>query len=89
MATRSRNADRLREELVILAAACPCTRSNPSSCPLHEVRKLEAGAIIDWLDRLSAEEKAYLAQYHECCMMLQLDRAGAGGRGPPADQGTT
>ena len=64
----------MREQLVILAVECPYTKSNPSTCPLHEVRKLKPTAIIDWLDALSGEEKEFLTQYHQCCLMTRWGR---------------
>jgi hypothetical protein len=72
-AKTGRDADRMREQLVALAAECPYTGSNPSGCPLHEVRKLEPARIIDWLDGLSGEEKDFLTLYHQCCLVTKLE----------------
>lgn len=70
----SRDVDRLREQLVVLAVECPYTKSNPDSCPLHEVRKMEPAAIIDWLDGLNREEQDFVALYHECCLVTKWEQ---------------
>ena len=70
----------LREQLVSLAVCCPHTRSNPSVCPLHEVRKLEPAAILDWLDGLSAEQRDYLMLYHQCCLVITRESDSIGER---------
>jgi hypothetical protein len=72
--------DRLREQLVALAVECPYMESDPSGCPLHEVRKPEPAAIIDWLDKLNSEEKDFLTQYHQCCLMTVWERDCVEGR---------
>lgn len=69
----TRDVDRLREQLMLLAVECPYTNSNPPGCPLHEVRQMEPEAVIDWLDGLSGEEKDYLTFYHECCLMTRCE----------------
>ena len=69
----SQDIDTLREQLVTLAISCPHTKSNPSSCPLHEVRKLESAAILDWLDGLSREDLDYLTLYHQCCLVTKWE----------------
>jgi|ERR1019366_2898444 hypothetical protein len=74
MRATGRDVDRLREQLVILAIECPYTKSNPSTCPLRGVRKLKPTAIIDWLDALSSDEKDFLTQYHQCCLMTRWGR---------------
>ena len=71
--------DWLREQLASLAVGCPHTRSNPSSCPLHEVRLLEPAAILDWLDGLSSDEKEFLMLYHQCCLVINRERDAAAG----------
>jgi len=48
--------------------------ANPSACPLHEVRKLGPAAAIDWIDGLSREEKEFLLQYHQCCLLVEWER---------------
>jgi hypothetical protein len=72
--TTRRDVDWLREQLASLAVGCPHTRSNPSSCPLHEVRLLEPAAILDWLDGLSSDEKEFLMLYHQCCLVINRER---------------
>ena len=72
-----RDVDRLREQLASLAVGCPHTKSNPSSCPLHDVRMLEPEAIIDWLDGLSTDEKEFLMLYHQCCLVISRERDSA------------
>ena len=69
-----RDLDRLREQLVVLALECPYTESNPPSCPLHNVRKMEPAAIIDWLDGLDGEEKHFLLLYRQCSPMAKWER---------------
>lgn len=73
------DVDRLREQLVILAAECPYTNSNPPNCPLHEVRKLEPTAIIDWLDALNRDEQDFLTIYHRCCLLTKRENDGGKG----------
>jgi hypothetical protein len=68
--------DLLREKLVLLAIECPYTKSNPPTCPLHDVRKLDPASIIDWLDGLSSEEKDFLTLYHQCCLVAQWEAEG-------------
>ena len=63
----------LREQLQTLAAGCPHTRTNPSSCPLHEVRKLEPEAVLRWLDGLTTPEKDFLIMYHQCCLVINQE----------------
>lgn len=65
--------DVLREQIVSLAAACPHTKNNPLNCPLHEVRKLEPNAIIDWVDGLNPDSLEYLTMYHQCCLVIQRE----------------
>ena len=77
--TTRRDVDWLREQLASLAVGCPHTRSNPSSCPLHEVRLLEPAAILDWLDGLSSDEKEFLMLYHQCCLVINRERDAAAG----------
>jgi hypothetical protein len=72
-----RDVDKLREQLASLAVGCPHTKSNPSSCPLHDVRLLEPEAIIDWLDSLNNEEKDFLMLYHQCCLVINRERDSA------------
>ena len=74
--------DQLREELVALATECPHTTANPCGCPLHELRKMEPGQIIDWLDRLNGEEREFLMLYHQCCLVTQWEN------GRPREMGT-
>ena len=76
-----RDPDQFREELVSLAVACPRTKSNPSRCPLHEVRKLEPTAIMDWLDGMSSDDQDFLRLYHQCCLVTQWDSESVEGRG--------
>lgn len=68
-----RDVEQLREQLVMLAVACPYTKSNPITCPLHEVRRQEPAAILDWLDNLSREEKDFLILYHQCCLVAKWE----------------
>ena len=65
--------DLLREQLVSLAAGCPHTKDNPLNCPLHEVRKLEPSAIIDWVDELNPDNLDYLTMYHQCCLVIHRE----------------
>ena len=83
-----RDGDRLREQLVILAAECPYTNSNPPSCPLHEVRKLEPTAIIDWLDALNPDEKDFLTTYHQVCLETKRESDRVVGSQPKEDSAT-
>ncbi|MDO8542662.1 MAG: hypothetical protein Q7S40_19655 [Opitutaceae bacterium] len=63
----------LDAQLANLAGACPHTKTNPNSCPLHEVRKLSPAAIGKWLDALRLEEKEYLMLYHQCCLVIRWE----------------
>ncbi len=81
----SRDVDRLREQLVLLAVECPYTKSNPSTCPLHDVRLLEPAAIIDWLDGLSSEERDFLTLYHQCCLVTKWECNDLEGRQNPIE----
>ena len=66
--------DGLREQLVLLAASCPHTKSNPWTCPLHALRQMEPSAIIDWIDALEDRDREYLMFYHQCCLVTQRER---------------
>jgi|GEM_PF-5369076 len=78
MTTPGRDAAQLREQLILLAAGCPHSQSNPTSCPLHDVRLLEPAAAIDWVDGLSGEQKDFLMLYHQCCLMINWERDWSG-----------
>jgi hypothetical protein len=79
--------DQLREQLVLLAARCPHTKSNPPSCPLHGLRQMEPSAIIDWLDGLQNDEREFLLFYHQCCLMTWRERNRAAARRGGARRG--
>ena len=68
------DADRINEQLVRLAKECPYTGSNPPTCPLHEVRKLDPETTIGWLNGLAGEEKEFLMLYHDCCVLTHWER---------------
>lgn len=68
------DTDWLREQIIVLTAGCPHTKSNPPACPLHEVRKLEPAAIVAWMDGLNSNEKEFLMMYHQCCLVINRER---------------
>ncbi len=82
-AKSQRDLDGMRAQLVALAVGCPHTRSNPSSCPLHELRQQDPSAIIDWLDTLQDDERDYLIRYHHCCLATWKNKSVVGRRNGP------
>lgn len=58
---------KLEEQAIALAKCCPVDRSNPSTCPLCELRKLAARARRAWLRRLPLADLEFLALYHATC----------------------
>jgi hypothetical protein len=57
----------LEQQAIALAKRCPVDGSNPPTCPLCELRKLEARARRDWLRRLPLVDLEFLALYHATC----------------------
>lgn len=65
----------LPASLAGLLAGCPLDESNPGHCPLHAVRHLPQAEALAWLRELTTEDKAYLLQYHHCCLSLAAEAA--------------
>lgn len=63
----------LPSSIVTLLAGCPAGDTNPDHCPLHEVRKLPPQDALDWVAGLSPDDKAFLLQYHRCCLAYVLE----------------
>lgn len=59
--------------IVTILAGCPLGDTNPDHCPLYEVRKLPPQDAIDWVAGLSTDDKAFLLQYHRCCLAYSLE----------------
>ena len=58
---------RLETEAIALSKHCPVDRSNPATCPLCDLRRLDVRARRAWLRGLSLEELQYLVVYHAGC----------------------
>ncbi|MBI2512365.1 MAG: hypothetical protein HYV96_10315 [Opitutae bacterium] len=63
----------LPSSIVTLLAGCPVGDTNPDHCPLYEVRKLPPQEALDWVASLSTDDKAFLLQYHRCCLVYSLE----------------
>lgn len=63
----------LPSSIVTLLAGCPLGDTNPDHCPLYEVRKLPPQEALDWVAGLSTDDKAFLLQYHRCCLAYSLE----------------
>lgn len=51
-----------------LSVACPFDQGNPSTCPLHEVRKMNLKERYEWIQRLSDESTLHLLTHHQKCL---------------------
>jgi len=61
----------LKKAIAGLVKACPMSIDNPSLCPLHPVRKKGRTLRTRWLDALTVEDMAYIADYHKVCLKWQ------------------
>lgn len=59
--------------IVNLLAGCPVSEANPDHCPLHAVRNLPLDEALDWVAGLSTDDKAFLLQYHHCCLAYSIE----------------
>lgn len=64
-----------RSEIFHLIESCPEDNSNPESCPLYEVRKLNPRERIEWVHMLSTEDLEFLSVYCEVCMQCRSNGA--------------
>lgn len=78
----------LPSSIVNLLAGCPAAEANPEHCPLHQVRKLPVQEALDWAAGLSTDDKAFLLQYHRCCLVYSIEeqRAAREHRSPSRPQ---
>ena len=58
---------KLEEQALVLARRCPVDGGNPSTCPLCELRKLDARARRAWVRNLPLADLEFLALYHAAC----------------------
>lgn len=63
----------LPSAIVNLLAGCPVGEANPDHCPLHSVRNLPLDEALNWVAGLSTDDKAFLLQYHRCCLAYSLE----------------
>lgn len=63
----------LPSAIVNLLAGCPIGEANPDHCPLHAARNLPLDEALDWVAGLSTDDKAFLLQYHRCCLAHSLE----------------
>jgi hypothetical protein len=59
---------RIITDILDLVVACPHDNSNPPFCPLHKVRKLEAGERIKWALQLTDDEMDDITVNHQVCL---------------------
>jgi hypothetical protein len=63
------------ENVLQLSVVCPHENSNPSFCPLHEVRKLPPEQRMEWVHMLTDQDFEYIAAYHQFCLQRMSDAA--------------
>jgi len=62
---------RLQKAIAGLVVECPQGHKNPTMCPLYLVRSKRSATRSKWLESLSSEDMAFVADYHRVCLEWQ------------------
>ena len=71
---RKRTLQELKQLILGLTMACPFDQTNPSSCQLHEIRKLDLKERFQWSARLTQEEAESIWANHEKCILTKEEQ---------------
>jgi hypothetical protein len=74
----------LLADLLKLSVACPFDQTNPSDCPLSQLRIMKTTKRLQWLQALKQDDLSYLAAYHRVCLTVKVESGLLQGQRDPA-----